>query len=120
MSTTRAYETLVILKATGTEQEVARETAQLEEPIKKVGGRVESTQTLGRRKLAFRIARYTEGSYCLLRFHAPTEQVKELERLFRLNEAVLRFIILTAEEVPVAPAPTRQAAPQVSGAPPRA
>ena len=97
--TTRAYEALVIFKGGGTEQEVARQAAQLEEPIKKIGGRIETTQSLGRRKLAFRIAKQAEGHYHLLRFQAPTEQIRELERLFRLNEAVVRFVILSADEI---------------------
>lgn len=107
--TTRDYEALVIVKAAGTEQEMARVAAQLEEPIKKVGGRLETNQNMGRRRLAFRISRQTEGYYFLLRFHAPTEQVVELERLFRLNDTIVRFIILTAEEAgplrPVAAVP---------------
>ena len=106
--TTRGYEALVILKA-GSEQDVARNATHLEEPIKKVGGRIETSQSMGRRKLAFRIARHSEGHYHLLRFNAPTGQVVELERLFRLNEAVVRFIILSAEEV----APTPPAASPV-------
>ena len=97
--TTRPYEALVIFKGGGTEQEIARQAAQLEEPIKKIGGRVETTQSLGRRKLAFRIAKQTEGHYHLLRFQAPTEQIRELERFFRLNEAVVRFVILSADEI---------------------
>ena len=96
--TTRDYEALVIFKAAGTEQDIARSAAHLEEPIKKVGGRIETSQSMGRRKLAFRIARHSEGHYHLLRFNAPTGQVVELERLFRLNEAVVRFIILSADE----------------------
>jgi small subunit ribosomal protein S6 len=64
-----------------------------------VGGSIETAQSLGRRKLAFRIAKQMEGHYHLLRFQAPTEQIRELERLFRLNEAVVRFIILSADEI---------------------
>jgi small subunit ribosomal protein S6 len=105
--TTRAYEALVILKTAGTEQEIARQVSHLEELVKKVGGRVGSAQAMGRRKLAFRISRQHEGHYHLLRFHAPTERIGELERTFRLNEASVRFIIVSAEEVP---GPTRQAA----------
>ena len=102
--TTRGYEALVILKA-GSEQEIARNVAQLEDPIKKVGGRLENSQSMGRRKLAFRIARHMEGHYYLLRFNAPTGQIVELERLFHLNEAMVRFMILSADEVaPSAPA----------------
>ena len=96
---TQAYEALVIFRAGGTEQELARHAAQLEEPIRKVGGNIETTQSLGRRKLAFRIAKQMEGQYHLLRFQAPTEQIRELERLFRLNETVVRFIILSADEI---------------------
>jgi len=102
---TRGYEALVIVKAAGTEQELARQGAHLEEPIKKVGGSVDSNQHMGRRKLAFRIARQTEGHYFLLRFQAPTEQIGELERLFRLNESVVRFMILSADDAALARSP---------------
>ena len=104
MAMTRDYEALVILKAGGTEQEVARCAAQLEELIKKLGGKVANSQSLGRRRLAFRISRQTEGYYHLLRFHAPTDQVVELERLFRLNEVIVRFMILSEEELAPLPA----------------
>ena len=102
---TRDYEALVILRASGTEQDLSRHAAQLEEQIRKVGGRVENSQGLGRRKLAFRIGRQTEGHYYLLRFHAATDQVAELDRFFRLNEAIVRFMILSEEELaPAQPA----------------
>ena len=101
--TTRDYEALIILKTAGTEQEIAQQAAQLGEQIKKVGGRVETSQSMGRRRLAFRISRQAEGHYHLLRFQAPTEQIGELDRLFRLNEAIVRFIILSEDEVSPSP-----------------
>ena len=97
--TTRDYEALIILKTAGTEQEIAQHAVQLGEQVKKLGGRIETSQSMGRRRLAFRISRQTEGYYHLLRFHAPTEQIGALDRLFRLNEAIVRFIILSSEEV---------------------
>ncbi len=105
---TREYEALMILRAGGTEQDVAQHAARLEEPIKKLGGRIENVQPMGRRRLAFKIGRQSEGYYYLVRFHAPTEQIGELDRLFRLNEMIVRFIILTEEEL--APLPTAPAA----------
>lgn len=104
-ATTRGYETLVIFKAMGSEQELARSSAQLEEVIKKLGGRIDRSESLGRRRLAFRISRQAEGHYHLVRFTAPTGQIAELERLFRLNESVVRFIILSEEEMPPPSAP---------------
>ena len=107
------YEALFILRPGGTEQELSRSATQLEEPIKRLGGRIESSQGMGRRRLAFRIARQSEGHYHLMRFVAPADQVRELERLFRLNEGIVRFMILNAEELPVlapaAPAPAAAA-----------
>ena len=102
---TRDYEALFILKAIGSEQEMARQASVLEEQVKKLGGRVETSNPMGRRRLAFRIARQTEGFYHLLRFEAPTDHVAELERLFRLNETIVRFIILSADEVALSTAP---------------
>lgn len=119
----RDYEALIIVKAAGTEQEMGRQATGLEEPIKKVGGSVESNQPMGRRRLAFRIARQTEGHYFLLRFRAPTAQVGELDRLYRLNESVVRFMILSAEEVsgpPPAPEPSTPALAKAGSAPPSA
>lgn len=109
---TREYEALVILKAAGTEQDLAKQIAQLEEQVKKAGGRLERSQQMGRRRLAFRIARQTEGHYHLLRFHAPTHQVEGLDRLFRLNQTVVRFLLLSEDELapgPRTPVPVRSA-----------
>ncbi len=116
--TERDYEALIILKTAGTEQELAKHATQLEEQVKRISGNIERSQSMGRRRLAFRINRQSEGHYHLLRFRAPTERVAELERLFRLNETVVRFIILNADEAPVfAPAP--RAAVAGSAAPAR-
>ena len=101
--TTREYEALIIFRASTTEPELARTVGQCEEQIKKLGGRIAVSNSMGRRRLAFRIARQSEGYYHLLRFHAPTGQVVALERLLRLNEAIVRFMILTEEAlVPLA------------------
>ena len=91
----------MIFKAAGTEQDIARLASHVEEPIKKLGGHVDSSQPMGRRRLAFRISKQAEGYYYLLRFSLPTGQVEALERLLRLNETIVRFMILNAEELPL-------------------
>ncbi|MBI4597319.1 MAG: 30S ribosomal protein S6 [Candidatus Omnitrophica bacterium] len=99
MMRTGTYEALVILKTAGSEQDVAKRAAALEEPIKKSGGTIATSHPIGRRRLAFRIARHAEGHYHLLRFSLPAERLADLERLYRLNDAVVRFMILNAEEL---------------------
>ena len=95
----RSYEALFILQTIGTEQDIAKAASRLEEPIKRVGGRVGQTQNFGRRRLAYRIAKQQEGHYHLVRFSAPTDRIQELERLLRLDESVIRFLILSQDEV---------------------
>jgi len=106
----REYEALIILKATGTDAEAAQAVAQVEEPIKKLGGQIDGSKPYGRRRLAYRIARQQEGYYHFVEFRLATEQVDELKRLLRLNEAVVRFLILnrsdhrpTSVQAPVPP-----------------
>ncbi len=96
---TRIYEVMFIFKPGVSDQDLAQSAAKIEEPIQKLGGRVESSQGWGRRRLAFRIGKQSEGHYHVMRFEAPTDRVVELRRLFRLNETILRFVILNGEEV---------------------
>ena len=94
----REYEALIILKATGTDAEAAQAVAQVEEPIKKLGGQIDGSKPYGRRRLAYRIARQQEGYYHFVEFRLATEQVDELKRLLRLNESIVRFLILTRSD----------------------
>ena len=109
----RAYEVLVILKPAGTEAELAQAVKQVEEPIKKLGGEIDSSEGWGRRRLAYRIDRHVEGHYHLLRFHVDPQQIEEFKRMLRLNEVVVRFLILNRANG--RSATTTTAASQVGG-----
>ena len=102
----RDYEALVILRVVGTEADVAHSVKQLEEPIQKLSGQIDSSVSWGRRRLAYRIARQTEGLYHLVQFHMPPSRVDELKRLLRLNETIVRFLILSRAEHVAAPSAT--------------
>jgi small subunit ribosomal protein S6 len=58
------------------------------------GGEVRSIDVWGRRRLAFPIQRHSEGVYHLARFTLEPEQAVELDRNLRLNEQVLRHLIV--------------------------
>ncbi|MBI3323875.1 MAG: 30S ribosomal protein S6 [Candidatus Omnitrophica bacterium] len=91
----RNYEALVILRSQGTDEEVAQQVGRVEEAVKRLGGTIDSSKSFGRRRLAYRIGRQTEGYYHLVEFQVAPEQLAELKRQFRLNEALLRFLVLT-------------------------
>ena len=99
------YEALVILKALGTETDLAQAVSQMEEPIKRFGGHIDQSANWGRRRLTYRIARQQEGYYQLVTFKLAPNRLTELKRAFQLNESIVRYIILNRADQP-APKPS--------------
>lgn len=104
----RTYEALVIVKALGTDPEMQQSAMQADALIKKLGGSVDQSRGMGRRRLAFRINRHIEGYYHWIEFQLPADQIDELKRQLRLNESVIRFLILSHDP---AARPAEAAAP---------
>lgn len=61
------------------------------------GGNVEKIDDWGQRKLAYEINDLTEGHYILMHFESEPELPKELERNFKINEDVMRFMVIRKE-----------------------
>ena len=59
-------------------------------------GEVEKVDTWGNKKLAYQIAKLTEGFYVLVNFAAGVEVPKELDRNLKINENVIRHMIVVA------------------------
>lgn len=78
------------------------EDDQAEEIIKKIsetieqnGGTIREIDKWGRRRLTFPIKKSKMGNYVVIQFEAPTNSVTVLERWYRLNESILRFLTIT-------------------------
>ena len=92
------YETTFILDPGLDEAKVNEEVDRVVQWIKGLGGEVLEVQRWGKKRLAYEIDRRRDGIYTLVLYEGPGDSVKELERRFRLNEAVLRS--LTVIHVP--------------------
>ena len=62
------------------------------------GGTIDNVEDWGKRKLAFEIDDLTEGDYTLINFHADPQQIAELDRVLRINDAVKRHMIVRRED----------------------
>ncbi len=62
------------------------------------GGQVGKVDRWGRRRLAFEIARHTEGYYVVAEFTSSPEVLKELERTLYLADEVIRFKVVVRGE----------------------
>lgn len=93
----RHYEVLFILKPTLTEEEVSAKLEFVKEILTKNGAQIESVVPMGTRKLAYKIKKYERGTYFVVYFKAPTNLIAELERVLRITEEVIRFLIVKYE-----------------------
>lgn len=93
------YEGMYILRATLSEDARSKALERIEEGIKEMGGEVHKTHDQGRKKLAYQMDGAKEGHYYLLYFSAPTSAPGELWRDYHLNEDLIRFMTLRADEV---------------------
>lgn len=90
----KAYEILFIVDPTVTDEVRAGAMARIDNAITEGGGSIESVDNWGKRKLAYEIDKLTEGDYTLINFQANPEQVAELDRVCRINDAVKRHMIV--------------------------
>lgn len=93
----RKYETIFILQPTLDEEAVKANIEKFKGVIENGGGVIESVDFWGKRKLAYEINKVSEGFYTLINFNADAELPKELDRIFRINDTVVRHIIVNNE-----------------------
>ena len=91
------YELLTVFKPNLDAEEADKQIAKLNEMIVEFGGKVESTDKIGRKKLAYDIQNFRDGFFATLILTLPAEKVAELKRQLRLNDNVLRTMFLEAK-----------------------
>jgi small subunit ribosomal protein S6 len=94
----REYETVFILDPKLDESEVKGEIDKVESLISGLSGEVVSIEPAGKKRLAYQIRGNTEGYYTLITFKSEPSSIAEIERLYKLNEKVLRHIIVICPE----------------------
>lgn len=107
----REYELMFIVSPlASSEEDINANIDRVQETITSLGGEVtniEHSAPWGRRKLAYPIRKYaegeasrrsfTEGHYVLCYFSLATSQLPEVERTLKLNDAILRYMLLLVE-----------------------
>lgn len=61
-------------------------------------GTVNSVEELGKKRLAYEIKKLNEGYYVVVKFEAKPELITELERVYRITDEVMKFIVVKEEE----------------------
>ena len=95
----RNYEGVLILNPDLPVDQSKATVAQVQELVSKNGGRVDGLQEWGKRRLAYKIGKRHEGNYLIVNFQMDSKQTKKLEQAFRLNDNVLRYLLVNKDAV---------------------
>ena len=97
MSKLKHYETMFILKPTLTEEETVAQIEGVKAIIEKNGGEISSCDDIGSRNLAYEIEKCKRGYYFVIYFKGNPAGIAEIERNYRINENLIRFIFIKYE-----------------------
>ncbi|MGL4832165.1 MAG: 30S ribosomal protein S6 [Propionibacteriaceae bacterium] len=90
----RKYEIMVIINPDVDERQVTPMMEKHLQVITNAGGTVDGMDAWGKRKMAYDIAKKSEGIYVVLMLTAEPKDIQELDRLMTIDEAILRTKVL--------------------------
>jgi small subunit ribosomal protein S6 len=94
------YETIFILHPDLSEEDVDAAKGRVEEAIAGTGGRIYRRENWGKKRLAYTVAKQQRGIYQLCRYIGSGQTIADLERMFRLDEAFIKFLTVRLKQDP--------------------
>jgi len=88
-----SYESIVVFSTKAGEEAINSLVQKFKELIEK-NGTLEGFDEWGKRKLAYEINKETEGFYVLFNFTSEKDFPKELDRVYKITDGILRSIIV--------------------------
>ena len=87
------YETIFLMKDDITEEQRNTVIEKIREYLTK-NGKISVEENLGKKKLAYKVREYEYAYYYLIQFVGKADIISELERKYRINENILKFITI--------------------------
>ncbi|MEO0279103.1 MAG: 30S ribosomal protein S6 [candidate division WOR-3 bacterium] len=94
----RCYESMVIFNPDLSDEEFEKALEWVKGIIEKNGATLIKIDVWGKRKLAYEINKKKDGIYVLFYFRSTPDFVDELERNYRINSNVMRFLTVRLKE----------------------
>lgn len=89
----RRYEVVFVLAPNLSEEEVEQWIETFSKTAEEKGAKILQVDNWGKRRLAFPVKKRQEGNYVVLTLEEPSaEALGELERRFKVTDAVIRFL----------------------------
>ena len=94
----RKYELLTIFKPNLDSDEIDKVLEKVDSDLAEMGGKVESRDKMGRKKLAYDIQKFRDGFMVNSVISSEANKVADFKRALKLNDNVLRTLMLVVEE----------------------
>jgi len=94
----RNYEVVYVIKPDLEAEAVSEVAARFSQLITDQGGEVIKVTEWGKKRLAYEVRKYREGYYVLMEFKGSPAVAQELERVLKISEDVIRYLITRLEE----------------------
>ena len=94
----RRYETTYIIDGSLEQDKIDAITQRVNEIITNSGGNIVEENTWGKKRLAYEIQKRQYGYYIILNFDAEGSVIEEMEKFFRLNQFILRYLTILMTE----------------------
>ncbi len=91
------YELVLIISPEVDDEALNTVTENISQLIKGKDGVVSEVEQWGKRKLAYPIKHFMEGSYVLIRFKLNPLSNKEIEANLQVSERILRYLLIKIE-----------------------
>jgi len=106
------YETMYILRPDIAEDEVANHIEKYNKLLEEFGGTILDSQSRGKRRLAYQIAKHREGIYVQLSHQGNGQHIFKIEKAMRLSEDVIRYMTVKQEGPLPTPRPSNKSTSQ--------
>ncbi len=91
------YESVIIINPKLKQQEIDKIIQKVKEIIE-AEGKVTQVDKIGVKKIAYEINKCKEGYYVIFYFESNSNLIAEIERYYRINESILKFITVKRED----------------------
>jgi len=94
----RAYELMLLLNPQLEEEAIEAVIKKTTDIVTSRNGEIENIDRWGKRRLAYEVQDHTEGFYVVIRFKADNEATTEVNRVLKITEEVLRFLLVRKDK----------------------
>ncbi len=88
------YEYIVILDPNLDDNAIEETVQRIRDVVISQGGEIFKSENWGRRKLAYELNKHQKGCYILLLFKAPPSTIAELEKLSKVVDPIIKFMVV--------------------------